>query len=244
MSKYLFLALALTLATTFFTRNRLQTVDRIRPETLAEPVQVALAKPAVMTLTRNGYNYELTALYDYTISGLVAHKLNYGWFVIDRSEKAFPVDLCLIWGDNLRQKLHQDRSVRFSQDCRFCFARWDGNVPFNAEQLSNNHLLAADDALETKLKQIRAGDQVTLHGKLVNVKATLVGRGGRYDSTAMTWNTSTTRTDSGPGACEVIYVEQAVVLQSANLLSRKLFWGSAAGLGGLLLWKIGRLFRP
>jgi hypothetical protein len=78
---------------------------------------------------------------------------------------------------------------------------------------------------------------------LVNVKAVLADRGGRYDSAAMTWNTSTTRTDTGAGACEVIYVEQVEMLQPANVLSRNLFRASLAGLGLVLLWEIARLFQ-
>ena len=85
--------------------------------------------------------------------------------------------------------------------------------------------------IEKQLKRILTGDQITLRGKLVNVTARLVGEGGRYDSASITWNTSTTRTDTGAGACEVIYVEDVQILRPAHPLARRLFHASLCGPG-------------
>ena len=241
---WLFLIALLALGVTFFTRERLQTVTEICPETLAEPVQTRLAKREVLKFARNNYNYEVTPLYEYHISGLVVRKLNYGWFVIDKSEKVFPCDVCLIWGDNLKNKLHQDATVRFSQDCRFCFAQWGAEVKFRMDQLSNNHLLVDNADIKAQLNRVRTSDQITIHGKLVNVKAKLTGPGGRYDSDNLTWNTSTTRTDTGPGACEVILVERVDVLQRGNPVVRLLFHVGLVALGALVLWFLVDLVRP
>src|SRR5262249_53931684 len=134
-----FAVLAVTVIVTFFMRSSLSTVQTIRPEGLAEPLQTPASSTNVIAFTRDGYSYECTPLFDYSISGLVVHTLDYSWFSIDRSEKAFPVDVCMIWGDNLQQKFYQLHAVKFSQDCRFCSVEWDGDVPFRLDQLSNNH---------------------------------------------------------------------------------------------------------
>lgn len=224
-------------------RTSLRSVSEIEPALLAEPVQSPATNAAPVTFTRNDYRYEVTPVAQYQLTGLIVHTLNYSWFSIDRSEKAFPVDVCMIWGDNLRNNVHRNRSVQFSQDCRWCNVQWHGNVPFNLNQISNNHLLTADPKMESRLKSLLAGDQVRLTGKLVNVKAVLIGQAGQYDSTSATWNTSTTRTDSGAGACEVILVEKVEILLSGNPLSRTVFRMSLYGLGLVSLWSVIAFFR-
>jgi len=243
LRKYLLLVLLLGLGVGYFTRTRLGTVDQLQPETFAEPVQTPLTNAVPIQFDRTDYHYDVTPLFDYEISGLVVHKMNYSWFTIDRSETIFPTDLCLIWGDNLKNQVHREATVRFSQDCRFCNVEWRGNVPFNLQQLSNNHLLLNRPDLEKRLAAVLTGDQITLRGKLVNVKATLTGKAGRHDSAAVTWNTSTTRADTGAGACEVIYVEDVIIRQPANVPARYLFRVSLWGLGLVGLWAVVDLFR-
>lgn len=239
LNRYLFFILLAILGVTFFTRNSLHGVREIDPAVLAQPVQSELADPSVIKFTRNDYAYELTPLFRYDIRGVVVHKLNYSAFTIYKSEKTFPVDLCLVWGTNAKRKLFREKGVSFSQDCRWCWAQWRSDVGFNSNELSNNHLVINDPKLEKKIKGFHVGDQVRLVGKLVNVKAKLVGKAGRYDSSEITWQTSTNRTDSGAGACEVIFVEEAWVLKKANVLSRILF---SASFYGLLFWFLWNLF--
>ena len=225
-------------------RERLDTVDEIHPDAFRQPEQTPPAtavKP--FRFTRNDDQYEVTPLYEYTLSGLVVRRMDYSWFSIDRSEKIFPLDLCLIWGSNLRYKVHQAKTIRFSQDCRFCWVEWREKLPFSLTEVSNNHLLLSQPDVERTLNRVMIGDQVKLHGKLIKVNARLIGKGGRYDSEAVTWTSSTTRTDTGPGACEVIYVEDAVVLRTANELSRILFRVSCWGMVALALWAFADLFR-
>ena len=83
------------------------------------------------------------------------------------------------------------------------------------------------------------GDQVRIEGKLVNVKAKLISPGGRFDSPEYSWNSSTSRTDSGAGACEVIYVEGITILKKANQFWRILF---PISLYGILISVILYLF--
>jgi hypothetical protein len=102
--------------------------------------------------------------------------------------------------------------------------------------MSNNHLLVERRDLLRTIRSMCAGDQVKISGKLVNVKARLVGKRGAYDSSECSWNTSACRTDSGAGACEVIYVEDVVILRRANALSYYAFLGSMWGMLLLMGW--------
>jgi hypothetical protein len=237
------IVLLVTLGVTWFARDRLDTVRKIHPAALQEPTQTPLTNATSFAFSRNGYAYEVEPLHRYILRGLIVHRLDYSWFAIDRSEKVFPLDLCVIWGRNLSNGVYRAPSMRFSQDCRFCYAQWDGAVKFWMDELSNNHLLVNNPALERQLQQLRTGDQIKLTGQLVNVKAKATGDIGRYDSPASSWKTSTTRTDTGAGACEVIYVESVQVLKPGNPLARQLY--RAAWIGLLLFagWRLVAFFR-
>ena len=65
---------------------------------------------------------------------------------------------------------------------------------------ANNHLIPADGEIKKEISKIRKGDIVEITGYLVSLKATNP-EGETYD-----WNSSLTRTDTGNGACELIYV--------------------------------------
>lgn len=233
LNRYVFLVLVLTLGVTFFTRNSLSGVTKICPEILEQPRQDKVDDLSVIRFRRNDYVYELTPVFAYDISALIVSRINYAAFTIYKSDKTFPVDLCLTWGDNAVRQVFKSPGVSFSQDCRWCWVQWDRDVGFNLSELSNNHLLISDPKLEKKVQNFHVGDQVRIKGKLVDVKAELVGKRGSYDSPEILWKTSTSRADGGAGACEVIYVEEAELLKKANNISCVLFDGSFYG---LLLW--------
>ncbi|HNX68081.1 MAG TPA: hypothetical protein PLL75_05780 [Candidatus Omnitrophota bacterium] len=234
--RYLFYILLVMLGVTFFTQKDFRRVKEIRPEALKQPHQYELTDRTVMRFTRNDYSYEVTPVYGYDISAMIVSRLDYKAFTIYKFDKTFHMDLCMIWGSNLANGVYKLSNVRFFQDCRWCWVQWCGNVAFNMNELSNSHLLVNDPAIEKKVKGLGVGDQVRIKGKLVNVKAKLNGKAGRYDSPDVAWQTSITRTDTGAGACEVIYVEELEVLQRANMLSRTLFRISLYGLILLFLW--------
>ena len=66
------------------------------------------------------------------------------------------------------------------------------------EHSANTHVIPADAAVRHQLKRLRVGQVVHLSGFLVNAV--------RDDGSFI--NTSLTRSDTGPGACEVVLVQQ------------------------------------
>lgn len=239
-SKYLFWGLVLVFIVTFFTRNDVRSVTEVDPEVLRQPIQIQVYNAEIIHFVKDGYEYFLTPVYEYDISGLVVGKMDYRFFSIDKMDSTFPFDVCLIWGSNVLRGLHTDRRVKFSEDCRWCWAYWSGDVNFNLNELSNNHLLIDNNDVLKQLRSVCRGDQLRIRGKLVNVKAKLAGKAGPPD---ITWNTSTSRTDSGAGACEVFYVEKLEVLNKANVVSRILFQFSAYALILWVAWKVISFFR-
>jgi len=242
IKKHIFLILFLTLGVTFFTRNNFKEVWDIRPEVRGQPKMQKLDNAAVISFKRNGYAYEASPLYSYELNALVVSKRNYKVYTIERFQKTFPCDLCMIWGSNVEGAIYRNKTINFSQDGRWCFVRWSGEVKFNWDDFSNSHLLVTDPAIERKINSLVIGDQVKIEGRLVNVRAALIGAGGSFDSLNYTWNSGVGKSGLGAGACKVIYVEKLDILKKANVLSYFLFRLSLCGLIVLMGWRTLRFF--
>jgi len=63
------------------------------------------------------------------------------------------------------------------------------------------HMVPANGEIEQQLKSIKKGQIVSIKGSLINVSA----------DDGWQWKSSTTRNDTGKGACELVYVEQVRV---------------------------------
>jgi hypothetical protein len=241
INKLLFISLGLIFCLTFFTRNNYKWVDRIAPEILTEPVQEKIARQESIDFEIRGYSYRLTPVYEFEINALVVSKFNYK-FGIYRSDSVFPIDLCMIWGDNIARKTYKNMSLRFFHDCRWCEVEWWGNLDFNMQQLANCHLVTNKKNILDKIDRIVIGDQIKVKGKLVNIEGRLVGKPDKYTPPQLSWRTSVTRSDTGAGACEIIYVEDIIFLKKANQLSSYLFFLSFYGLLILAAVNIVRFF--
>lgn len=245
IKKYVFWGSLCIFSVSFFLRKDLKSINEIMPEVLSEPVQIESTQAYPIVFTRNNYRFEVTPLYAYSISGLVVSRFDYSKVPLEKVDQAFPVDLCLIWGSNVRNRVYQNKGIQFSQDCRFCYFRWDHEVDnFNMDALSNNHLLVDNHVLEKKIKSILRGDQVQIRGLLVSLKAVNISKSDTFNPPYMTWQSSVTRKDSGAGACEVIYVEDVKILKKGHPVYVFLFKTSFSLLLAMIGWAIISFFFP
>ncbi len=109
-----------------------------------------------------------------------------------------PVDLVMTWG-RLPEEPFRGR-VSYTQMTRYYF--WhtgDSNLDLGyiATHSANMHMIPANRNLRRALAHVGAGDRVRIRGLLVDVEAP-----------HLRWRTSLSREDSGPGACELVWVEQ------------------------------------
>ncbi|MDR7134902.1 hypothetical protein J2X06_002111 [Lysobacter niastensis] len=119
-------------------------------------------------------------------------------YSVGREADLSPTDLALGWGrmrdDDVLSRLD------ISQGGRFYSYRWADQPPLPPPEIvrssANMHLIPANEAAAEALRRVRKDDRVRIDGWLVEAEA---GDGWR-------WRSSTTREDSGAGACEVIYV--------------------------------------
>jgi hypothetical protein len=146
-----------------------------------------------VSLQRDGVSLRTRARF--TLTARVLSRADYTW---DDGAKLVPVDLALGWGRMSDSAVLAQ--VDISQSGRFY--RWhvkDFPIPRREIETSsaNMHMIPADANVRRELDRVRRGEVVHIEGFLVDAS--------RADG--WHWNTSTTRTDTGAGACELIYVE-------------------------------------
>jgi hypothetical protein len=101
-------------------------------------------------------------------------------------------------------------------------------------QLANNHLISEDPFLRDRAAEIRVGDQIRVKGWLSRYGAV----GGRLRGT------STTRDDTGDGACETIYVREFEIVQRGFNPWRLGMWVALAALVAALGIHFTLPYRP
>ena len=177
----------------------------------AEPVQEASNGRALTTIIK-GYTYTLTPRATYDISGLVVSQ-HRGDALFNLGHKADPgniKDVCVVWGEAVTNGSY--RKVNFTSGEFTCSYSWSGVLtpPFNPEKASNNHLIPASRTIARQIGAIHVGDQIRMTGLLVDYKVTRDGRD------IFTRQTSLTRSDTGNGACEILYVTDLSVVARGN----------------------------
>lgn len=172
-------------------------VDRAPGELApADPLQSELEAP--QSLTRGNFQVTPQARFSAEVRVLGRERYRLG-ALADVS----PLDIAVGWGPMSDSAVLAD--IDISQSGRFYFWHYDDEPPIPRHEIeshsANWHLVPANDAVWRKLKGLRVGDVVKLDGMLVNLQNPDVG----------TMRTSLRRDDTGAGACEIVYVEQASI---------------------------------
>ena len=207
----------------YIAKDNYRQVEEIHPDLYQEPIQTEAINKTPIRFEKDGYHYQITPLYDYELNAFIVSRRDYRWFSLKRTDNLYPLDLCLLWGDNVKNKLYQSKKLFFRQDSRQSSWRWLGDLGFNNNQAANVHLVIENDSMQSQLDKLQIGDQIKITGQLVNVKAKSIGETDFYEPSEVQLNTSTTRSDAGPGACEIINVKSVEVLKKANLPANSLF---------------------
>lgn len=143
----------------------------------------------------NGYRITPLAVYD-----VEARLLSRETYSMGREAELSPLDFGLGWG-RMSDEAVLDK-IDISQSNRFMHWRVkEFPIPQREIEISaaNMHLIPADSAVARQLDNMRVGQVVRLRGRLVRADATDGWR----------WISSLSREDTGAGACELLWVEQA-----------------------------------
>lgn len=174
-----------------------------------EPIQTLLESPEPIKIELGQYTYSIEPMYDYQIEGLVVTQYD-SRYILDFYHQDDPAnlkDICLVWGDNAASGVYQ--YIKFWSGQFTCYYRWRGHLPtrFNPSQMSNNHLIPANDQVKHAIRSVHRGDQIRLKGYLANYQVDKKGQ------TVFTRETSTTRQDTRGGACEIVYVTEVEIIK-------------------------------
>lgn len=156
-----------------------------------EPVQTAPASSTPWGFRK----HSLTPLACFELRARVLSTERYRF---DRAAELSPVDFALGWGPMSDTWVLEAFTIQ--QRDRWYF--WSSaKMPISAGEVTrhsaNMHMIPADSLVEERLLAVKPGQLVELRGKLI-----------RADSPdGWHWVSSLTRTDTGDGSCEVVWVE-------------------------------------
>lgn len=144
------------------------------------------------------YNgYRITPLATYNVEARLLSREEYR---MGREAELSPIDFGIGWGRMSDEAVLQQ--IDISQSNRFMYWRvQEFPIPQREIETSaaNTHLIPADSAVARQLEKMRAGQIVRLRGRLVRADA----------PDGWHWISSLSRDDTGAGACELFWVEQA-----------------------------------
>jgi len=203
-------ASAIALVVCFFNRNAIPGAIDFHPQLDNEPRQKEIAK-APFQVAYAGVDYRVEPLYDYELYGLVvSFRQHDGESSMHRwsNDHLNMADVCVVWSDTAFSR-HLGE-LDFWNGIFTCNVQTRDSVAwasFKMNQLANNHLISEDPYIRDRAAEIRVGDQIRVQGWLARYGA--VGGGGLR-------GTSTTREDSGNGACETIYVREFEIVRAGS----------------------------
>jgi len=173
----------------------------------ADPSQIGL--PADTPVFQQGA-FRLKPLAVFSIDARVLHRRVYRF---DHESALAPVDLALGWGPMSDQRVLDQLSI--SQSARFYWYRYANPPPISKDEIishsTNIHIIPSTPAIAKQCRWLRAGSLVRLTGDLVEASGPGINA----------WKSSLSRTDSGDGACELMWVKELSILSENESLEQQ-----------------------
>lgn len=226
-----------SLVVSFWNRNDLPGGIQPVAELDRAPIQSRTDR-APFDVVFNGVEYRIEPQFAYDLTGLIVsyrHHENNSRMHRLANDHLNMLDVCVIWGTNPQndhlQKIDFWNGIFTCNVSTRSREAWES---FSMDELSNNHLISDDEFIRKQVRKIRVGDQIRVRGYLASYDTEGGGRRG----------TSTTRTDTGDGACETVYVEDFRILLGATNPWRIAMWTSLVLLCAGLVMHFRRPYRP
>jgi len=232
-----FVALLVSMAlflTALYMKNRLPDTGDILPALYQMPRQ-SPARALSFDTRQGGRSYHITPLFDYELWGLVVSYYDTtGWWDVTHRflwrDFINIKDICVLYGFNVRTDAYKD--MGFKSGSYTCFAKLKterARMQFMGQCLSNNHLLADKRRIKKAVMRAKPGDQIYLKGYLA---------GYGFTGSPPSRLTSTTRNDTGDGACETVYLTEFKILKTGNIFWRHLFALATYAMAGTLVFLV------
>lgn len=161
------------------------------------PEQVNIEGKKVLDL--KGYTIVTNAEFKASARVLSAKRYRF-----DDGADLVPVDLALGWLEMSDQSVLDE--LKINQSKRFYFWKTRGSeLPVQRDKIEQNsanmHMIPSTEEIERTLKAIEKGDIISFEGYLVDIS----------NKEGFLRNSSMTRNDTGPGACEIVYLTSLII---------------------------------
>ena len=166
---------------------------------ITPPVQTELIPPEKLSIKGDEGDVAIKLLAEYKLKGVVKAKKKYN----DYPSQISKYDIAIAWGDLNRKEY--DKHIKYTQGSRWYYYNYSRDFPedgsFIAGNSANVHLVHSNEEILDELRKIRRNDYVNIEGYLIEA----VFPNGP-------WRSSLTRTDTGDGACEILYVTKVDIV--------------------------------
>ncbi len=174
------------------------------PKAVQAPVAQHHAQTPVQTPTDKAAfafeGYQIRPLAQFAVRARVLGREDYR---MDKEADLSPIDLALGWKQMADPAVYGPLNI--TQGGRWYRYSWKDQPPIALQEIiessANMHMIPANAAVLQALKKAREGRFIQISGYLVEATNT---QGWR-------WTSSLTRSDSGGGSCELVFVESALV---------------------------------
>jgi hypothetical protein len=173
------------------------------PNIQMEPIQEALESPQVHSVKRGDNMFQVINTHRYEICG---HVLSTQAYDATWTSEFSDVDIGLIWGTHINEFQNK---FRFNQSGRFLFWRSENPVS-DAERneitshIANVHTIPHEGSkvIQRALRHVNNADSICLRGFLSEL---------HDENGTVLQKSSLTRTDTGDGACELMWVDEVQI---------------------------------
>ncbi len=146
----------------------------------------------------DGYTLTPRASFDITAKVISAER-----YYFDYEARLSPLDFALGWGPMSDESILEQ--IDIWQEDRWYKWQTD-DLPISKDEIilnsGNMHMIPETESIAEDLKRVRNGDLVSISGILVDVKS----------GSSWKWKTSTSRSDTGHGACEIVFVKSIEII--------------------------------
>lgn len=163
-----------------------------------DPEQYPLLEQQPIQINLKGLEANVTPFAQYKISAVILSRKRY---TSEWASFISPVDFALGWGEV--GKPENLEHIKVKQTLRWYRYKYDQECPISQKYISthssNHHIIPANDNVRKAVLSAKKNEKIVLEGFLVNVS-------GDYKNGNVSWRSSNTRTDTGNGSCEIMYV--------------------------------------
>lgn len=140
-----------------------------------------------------GFNIKPLAKFSANLKVLGVENYNLG-----KEAELSPVDFAVGWG--VMKDEENLKNMKVSQGGRWYFLKWDKEIKLSTREIMSNtaniHIIPKSEYIEKIVKDIEVGDEIEIGGHLVLI-----------NKDNWRWVSSLTRTDTGAGSCEILFVD-------------------------------------